>query len=508
MLLQLVLYRLFSTVCSQRYNQKQIIILTLTMASAATGASTEAPEGGGEEVTIDPKALRGFERRTAILQELIANSTSMPDGSRVLNFGAKTSIASKFNVSPRTVYSIWEEGLKSAAANDGLMTLENRMSRRGRKRKEVDLSNIETIPLQQRETIRSTAHALGTTTWQVWRSTQENRRGEEGRIQPVKAVVKPALKDYHLRDRIDYAISQMNLTTGRFIDNLDCVHVDEKWFNIKQVSKKYYLGPNEPEPERSTRHKSHITKVMFLCAVARPRTDPETGEYFDGKIGIWPFVRMAEAKITTRNRPAGTMEMKNLSVDKDVYIDYFVNEVIPAIEEKWPAGYRNRPVYIQHDNARAHSGVNETNHDIREAINGSELDIQFKMQPAQSPDSNVLDLGYFASIQSLQQKIRSKNIEELVEAVEQSFEACSSHSLNKVWLTHQRVMEEIIRKAGSNQYKLPHMNKDKLYRQGQLPLVLEISNDVKDKIKELRPNLQVGGMEGPENDIETGPEDV
>ena len=66
----------------------------------------------------------------------------------------------------------------------------------------------------------------------------------------------------------------MNLTTGRFIDNYDCIHVDEKWFHIKKVAKKYYLGPNELPPERTTCHKSHITKVMFLCAVARPRMDP------------------------------------------------------------------------------------------------------------------------------------------------------------------------------------------------------------------------------------------
>ena len=32
---------------------------------------------------------------------------------------------------------------------------------------------------------------------------------------------------------------------------------------------------------------------MFLAAVARPRYDEEGNCYFDGKLGIWPFVRQA-----------------------------------------------------------------------------------------------------------------------------------------------------------------------------------------------------------------------
>jgi hypothetical protein len=31
--------------------------------------------------------------------------------------------------------------------------------------------------------------------------------------------------------------------------------------------------------------------VMFLTAVAKPRYDDEGNCTFDGKIGIWPFVR-------------------------------------------------------------------------------------------------------------------------------------------------------------------------------------------------------------------------
>jgi hypothetical protein len=48
-------------------------------------------------------------------------------------------------------------------------------------------------------------------------------------------------------------------------------NVDEKWFNQDKNKKVYYLWSDEELPHRETRHKSHIPKIMFLAAVARPR---------------------------------------------------------------------------------------------------------------------------------------------------------------------------------------------------------------------------------------------
>jgi hypothetical protein len=69
------------------------------------------------------------------------------------------------------------------------------------------------------------------------------------------------------------------------------IHIDEKWFNATKKDKTYYLHPLEPEPYRTVQNKNAIEKVMFLSAVARPRFDDEGNCTFDGKIGIWPFVR-------------------------------------------------------------------------------------------------------------------------------------------------------------------------------------------------------------------------
>lgn len=53
-------------------------------------------------------------------------------------------------------------------------------------------------------------------------------------------------------------------------------------------------------------------------------------------------------------------------------------------------------------------------------------------------DMNVLDLGFFRAIQSLQHQEAPATIDELVSAVEKSFEELSSTSLDHVFLTLQR----------------------------------------------------------------------
>jgi hypothetical protein len=93
-------------------------------------------------------------------------------------------------------------------------------------------------------------------------------------------------------------------------------------------------------------------------------------------------------------------------------------------------------------------------------------------QPANSPDLNVLDLGVFSSIQSIQYRVPRKNIEELIEAVYVAFAELDRCTLNNIFLTLQHCMICIMKNDGNIDYKIPHMGKAKLARAGQLPETL------------------------------------
>ncbi|CAN0409383.1 unnamed protein product, partial [Ascophyllum nodosum] len=68
-----------------------------------------------------------------------------------------------------------------------------------------------------------------------------------------------------------------------------------------------------------------------------------------------------------------------------------IDNVIPAIKQKWPAGTRHERIYIQQDNARPHSVLSEP--DLLEACTSGGFDLQLINQPPNSPDTNILDLG-------------------------------------------------------------------------------------------------------------------
>ena len=80
-------------------------------------------------------------------------------------------------------------------------------------------------------------------------------------------------------------------------------------------------------------------------------------------------------------------------------------------------------------------------------------------QPSNSPDLNVLDLGFFNSIQELQQRLHSKNLEELVIHVQEAFKMEKWETMEKVWLTLQGCMQQIMEKEGGNDYKIHHQGK-------------------------------------------------
>lgn len=85
---------------------------------------------------------------------------------------------------------------------------------------------------------------------------------------------------------------------------------------------------------------------------------------------------------------------------------------------------------------------------------------------------NVLDLGYFRAIQSLQQQEAPSTIEELIEAVQKSFQDLHYDKLNKIFLTLQLCMQETMKVDGCNNYKQPHF-KDTHQFNGQIPLSLQ-----------------------------------
>jgi hypothetical protein len=98
---------------------------------------------------------------------------------------------------------------------------------------------------------------------------------------------------------------------------------------------------------------------------------------------------------------------------------FLIAKVPPAIVVHWPPERRHGTIWIQQDNARTHVPCDDEQFAAAAAQIG--LDIRLMNQPPNSPDLNILDLGFFASLQSMTYKTVSRNIDELIANVQHEF---------------------------------------------------------------------------------------
>jgi len=202
-------------------------------------------------------------------------------------------------------------------------------------------------------------------------------------------------------------------------------------------------------------HKSHIEKVMFLVAMGRPQTRPD-GTFFDGKIGIWPCTEEVAALKNSRNRPKGTLVTKPKSVDGTFYFELLSEPggVLDKVKEKlfWLKDFR---INIQQDGAKPHASKVYSNR-LAELGRMDGWNIVFVTQPAQSPDLNILDLGFFRSLKSRvdNMKLKAYTVDELIDKVKRAYSAYDAETLDHIWKNLFHVYNLILANDGGNQFKL------------------------------------------------------
>ena len=65
------------------------------------------------------------------------------------------------------------------------------------------------------------------------------------------------------------------------------------------------------------------------------------------------------------------------------------------------------------------------------------------------------------------------SVDDIVQKVQQAYAEYPAERSNKIFLTLQACMREVIQQLGGNRYKVPHMRKEVLQRLGTLPVTLK-----------------------------------
>ncbi|CAM9606331.1 unnamed protein product [Pylaiella littoralis] len=84
------------------------------------------------------------------------------------------------------------------------------------------------------------------------------------------------------------------------------------------------------------------------------------------------------------------------TIDAEWYKDWYIEQLLPVVKKKMP-WLRSKRVLVQQDGAGPHTGKNNPEI-LNSAGMGRGWMVDLVTQPAQSPDLNVYDLGFFSSL--------------------------------------------------------------------------------------------------------------
>ena len=191
-----------------------------------------------------------------------------------------------------------------------------------------------------------------------------------------------------------------------------------------------------------------------------------------GNLANW---RLGTGEEEVEKRPKGMLVWKNKIVTKEVYHDLLITKLILSILEKWPRRDQlSRKIFIQQDRAKNH--ISCDNKLFNDALVEKGINATLYTQAANSPDVNLLDLGFFRAIQSFNDAA-PKNKEELIEVVSAAYDKYPHHKINQTWLTLQCCFNQIIMHHGDNDYNIDHIGKEQLERNRNILDVMDVVED-------------------------------
>ena len=389
----------------------------------------------------------------------------------VLLWGSVTIVADEIGVACSTISRLW--GQVHRACEGSLLITPEIASRNNSRANLLKYSHAEfhqslkEIPQCHHKTYHSTAKAL-----RVSLNTVQQMLLHQDVCHVHMTSLKPILTEENKVSRMECALSFIDKNdTSKFKHMEDLIHIDEKWFYLTKDGQCFIIAVDKAEPYRHVQHRSFLTKIMFLCAVAGPRYDTNKNAWFDGKIGIWPIRKWEPVKRSSKKCTKGMPVWKNQSITWDVYREYLIKKLLPAIKQKWPMN--NGRIRLQQDGTKSH--ILDDDEEFKEAVDDIGLNLTVYTQSPNSPDTNILDLGFFRAIQSFNDDCPT-NEEELIKSVQKAYGEYPMHKSNYVWLTLQSCFNMIIENDGGNDYKIPHMGKESLEWKGLLPHVLDITH--------------------------------
>ena len=276
------------------------------------------------------------------------------------------------------------------------------------------------------------------------------KMGYKARKRRKKTLLNPE----HLKSRLRYAETWKD-------DNFeDCCMTDEKWFFLTPQSTQveYWRDEELEDGDKPildfVESIKHPTKIMFTAFVVRPTFNKRTKKFtHDGKIGLWRSgATIKVAKKKSKNHERGDEYYIDETVDHEAYTALVKGTGFPNLRQYMRNKKKKRCVF-QEDNASPHKKARPG---LQKIAKKGQIKIDYREQPARSPDLNVLDLMIWRVLEAAVNKKRPKTKEDLVEACVEAWENMSPTKIETAFRLLKYVMQKIREKGGGNNFKIPH----------------------------------------------------
>ena len=152
---------------------------------------------------------------------------------------------------------------------------------------------------------------------------------------------------------------------------------------------------------------------------------------------------------------------------------------------------RNITVVIRQDGAKPHTGRGNLDF-FRERGQRDGFNITVVTQPAQSPDMNINDLGFFRSLKCRVAHAwlvdEQRCLDVMMEKIEELWQEYDYDTLERIWAHQLDCYREILRLEGGNNYPNPHGGSIVRQRAGRIVANMFVERALVDHCQEVCEN--------------------
>ena len=243
-------------------------------------------------------------------------------------------------------------------------------------------------------------------------------------------------------------------------------------------------------PKKPIKSRRHTPKIMVSAVISRPEKKAGVG-FYGGKVAILRCSEEVVAKNASKNHKKGDIYQRDTSMKNKMFKEQLTKKIFPKIKsspsllvksERFASQLRasdetcNLPenckwadLFLQCDNAPPHCKKNKRLFPIIKKAGGRNIldgiyygpKVRLTYQPPDSPDLNVMDLGFSNSLWTKTHKILKNrddipSLDDVWEAVKMAWSDISPVDIEVLFRTLHLRMKQVIDCNGRNDMSIPH----------------------------------------------------